>query len=337
MKIARLAALALLAAGLLAATGAFAQYRILHVMSFHSPFKWSDDQDAGFREAMAGVAVDYRVFRMDALRNRATPGWGEAQGRKARALIDEWKPDLVYASDDEAQEHVSRHYVGKDLPFVFSGVDRDPQAYGFAGARNIAGVPEALHVAETLRLLHAVAPGVKRILLISDGGVHWPAVVARIRQRAADVAGIEIAGWQVVTSFEAYQRAVTEAAGKADALWPLGQSFKDAGGRAVSMEQVMRWTTENSRLPDVALWDTPVRAGVLVAVTVSGREQGLAAGRLARAILVDRKSPASLPMEPAGKGVPMINLARANKLGLKVKSSVLLSAEVVSRFPWDAP
>jgi ABC-type uncharacterized transport system substrate-binding protein len=335
MKVARLAALALLAAGLLAASGALAQYRILHVMSFHTPFTWSDDQYAGFREALAGVAVEYRVFRMDAQRNRSSPGWGEAQGKKARALIDEWKPDLVYASDDEAQEHVTRHYVGKDLPFVFSGVDREPETYGFVGARNITGVPETLHVVATLRLLQAVAPGTRRILLISDNGAHWPDVVARIRKQAAEVADVEIVGWKVVASFEAYQRAVTEAAGKADALWPLGLSFKDAGGRGVSMVQAMKWTTENSRLPDLALWDTPVRTGVLLAVTVSGREQGLAAGRLARAILVDGRSPASLPMVPAGKGVPMINLARANKLGLKIRSSVLLSAEVLDKFDWE--
>jgi ABC-type uncharacterized transport system substrate-binding protein len=345
MKTTRLAArVALLVAGVLAAglvqaqadAGKTRPYRILHVMSYHQGLFWSDDQYAGFRDALAGVAVEYRVLAMDVQRNRSKD-WAEQRAGEARSLIGEWKPDLVYTSDDDAQEHVARHYVNKDLPFVFSGVDRDLNAYGFVGARNVAGVPEQLQIAGSARLLQAVAPGVKRILMISDRAAHWPAVVAKIKQGVAQVPGVEIVGWELVSTYEAYQRVVRDAPAKVDALWTLGLNLKDAGGRDVPLAELMKWTVENSRLPDVAVWDSRVHLGALVAVTVSGREQGVAAGRLARAILVEHKSPASLPMVAAGKGVPMINLARANKLGLKVKSSVLLSAEVISRYQWETP
>src|SRR5688572_28044453 len=110
------AAVALLVAGVLAAgivnaqadAGKARPYRILHVMSYHQGLFWSDDQYAGFREALAGLAVEYRVLAMDAQRDR-TKGGVEQRGGQARSLIAQWQPDLVYTSDDDAQEHVARH------------------------------------------------------------------------------------------------------------------------------------------------------------------------------------------------------------------------------------
>ena len=57
--------------------------------------------------------------------------------------------------------------------------------------------------------------------------------------------------------------------------------------------------------------------------------------RLARQILVEGKSPSSLPMAATTKGAPVISLARAGRLGLKPQAGVLLSAEVVERFEWE--
>jgi ABC-type uncharacterized transport system substrate-binding protein len=70
-------------------------------------------------------------------------------------------------------------------------------------------------------------------------------------------------------------------------------------------------------------------------VTVSGYEQGLAAGQIARGILVEGRSPASYPMLATVKGEPMINLARATKLGLTIKTTTLLSARVVTKYDWE--
>jgi ABC-type uncharacterized transport system substrate-binding protein len=50
---------------------------------------------------------------------------------------------------------------------------------------------------------------------------------------------------------------------------------------------------------------------------------------------VEGKSPSSYPVEPTVKGEPVINLARANKLGIKIKSSILLTADVVEEFEWE--
>ncbi|HLB17058.1 MAG TPA: ABC transporter substrate binding protein [Burkholderiales bacterium] len=331
------------AAALALAGTAFAQqqargekpYRILYVMSYHSPMGWADGQFAGFKEALAGIPVEYRVFRMEANLHR-NESWAVQKGKEARDLIEAWKPDLVYASDDDAQEHVTKHYVNKPLPIVVSGVNKDPAAYGLVGSRNVAGVLEPVHIVETVRLLQAVAPGVRRFGIVTDEAPSMQALVGQIREQIKAIPGVEIVAADTVRTFEAYQEVVRQYQDRVDAFWPLGvHGFVDAQGKGVPREVVLKWTAENSRLPDIAFWEDRVRLGTLVAVTVSPRQHGLAAGRMARAILVEGKSPASLGLKPDVKGVPMVSLARANKLGLKVTSGVLLSAEVLEKFEWE--
>ena len=326
---------------LFACMGASAQaarpVKILHVMSYHTPWRWTEGQLQGFLEALKGVPVELKVFEMDA-KTHSTREARERRGREARALIDAWKPDLLFTSDDDAQEHVARHYVGSALPIVFSGVNADPSAYGFRGAPNVAGVLEQEHFAETLRLLKSIAPAARRLAVVVDDAPMWQPVLDRMRKVAAAQQDVEVVAWDRVLTWDEYRRRIAGYQRSVDAVALIGIfNFKDAEGRNVPYQQVLRWTAENSRLPDVSFWVDRVKYGTLASVTVSEREQGLAAGRLARAILVEGRSPGSLPMEPTLKGLPTISLARAKRLDLRVRSSVLLASEVVTGFEWEVP
>jgi ABC-type uncharacterized transport system substrate-binding protein len=309
-------------------------YKILHVMSYHSPWRWTDGQWQGFQEALRGVPIETRVFQMDTKRY-STPAQMEARGREARALIEQWQPDLLYTSDDDAQEVVARHYVNGRIPVVFSGVNKDPAAYGFTGSRNVTGVLEQEHFVESVRLLQALVPGARRLAVVFDDAPMWAPVQQRVRQGLAQLPGVEFVAWDVIRSFEQYQARLREYHGIADAVALIGIfNFKDQAGRNVPHQEVLRWTAENSRLPDLGFWIDRVHHGTLVAVTVSEREQGLAAGRLARAILADGVAPSQLAMKPTTKGLPALSLARARQLGVQPRSGLLLTAEVIEQFEW---
>jgi ABC-type uncharacterized transport system substrate-binding protein len=308
--------------------------RILHVMSYHAPWRWTEGQLQGFRHGL-GVPAEVRVFQMDA-KKLSTAEQKEAKGREARALIEQWKPDLVYTSDDEAQQYVASHYVGTALPIVFSGVNKPPRTYGFEGAPNVAGVLEHEHSVESVKLLRAMAPNARRFVAVFDDAPLWPSVQERMKRRmAAELPEVEFVAWDTITTFEEYKRKVAQYQTSADAIALIGVfNFKDEHGRNVPYQDVMKWTAENSRLPDFGYWIDRVHYGTLAAVTVSEREQGIAAGRIARGILVDGRKPSSFPMEPTLKGLPVISLARAQSLGLNVKSGLLLSAEVIQTYEW---
>ena len=313
-----------------------APWRLLHVMSFESPWRWTDGQWAGFREALADPAIETEVFQMDVKRHTSADAKAE-RGRLALERIRDWKPDLVYLSDDDAVSQVARPLAGTALPLVFSGVNRTLDEHGLAGAPNVTGVLEREHVAETLRLLRAAAPRVRRIAVLSDGASYWDAVISRVRERLPLVQGVELARVDRVTRFAEYRQRLARYPGEVDAVLQLGiLTLAGDDGATVSHAQVQRWVVENVQLPDASFWIDRVHHGTLASMTVSELEQGRAAGRLARAILHEGRSPLSLPVQPTSKGRPALCLPRARALGLPLDASLLLSSEVVRRYAWEA-
>jgi ABC-type uncharacterized transport system substrate-binding protein len=312
-----------------------APLKIFHVMSFDSPWRWTDGQFAGFKEGLgADVKAEYQVFQMDIKRHTSNEAKA-ARGALARQMIDEWKPDLVYVSDDAGIEHVASHYANGSIPFVFSGANRSLAEHKLEGTRNITGVLEEEHFVESIRFLRTMAPSVRRIAVITDVAPHWPPVIQRIRERMPRLEGVELAAVDVAEHYSTFQEKVRSYTDIADAVVYLGIfNLKDAQGESVPYETVQRWVVENSPLPEVSFWIDRIHFGVLASVTVSEQEQGIAAGKMARAILLDGQSPASLPIAPTVKGKPVINLARARQLGITVKSTELLTAEVVTEFQW---
>ncbi len=308
--------------------------RILHVMSYHTPWRWTEGQLEGFKAGLGEVKAEYKVFELDTKRY-SDAGQQAERGQAARAVVEQWAPQVIYTTDDDAQALVTRHYINTPIVLVFSGVNKAPEHYGFDQANNVTGVVEHEHFAESVQLLKRVVPTMKRLVVVLDDAPMWGPVVERMKA-AKLPPDVSVVAWDTIRTFDEYKQRIMAYPETADAIALIGIfNFKDAAGKNVPYQDVQRWTVEHSSLPDLSFWVDRVHHGTLVAVTVSEREQGLAAGRLARQILVDGTSPRDLPIQPTTKGMPVISLARANKLGIRVHSDLLLSAEVITRFDWD--
>jgi len=155
------------------------RFKILHIMSYHSPWRWTDDQLSGFKEGLGVNAVEYKVFQMNTKLN-STDDAKQLKANEAQSLIETWKPDLVYTSDDDAQQWVTKDYINKDVPFVFSGVNKTPELYGFTGVKNITGVVEHEHFLESVNLLKAINPKIKKLAVVFDDAPMWQAIRKRI-------------------------------------------------------------------------------------------------------------------------------------------------------------
>lgn len=311
-----------------------APIRILHVMSYHTPWRWTDGQLEGFKAGLGDVNAEFKVFELDTKRY-SEAGQKAERGKAARALVEQWAPQVIYTTDDDAQDLVTQHYLNTPIVLVFSGVNKAPEYFGFDKASNVTGVVEHEHFAESVQLLKRVVPNMKRLVVVLDDAPMWGPVVERMKA-ATLPPDVSVVAWETIRTFDEYKQRIAAYPEIADAIALIGIfNFKDAAGKNVPYQEVQQWTAENSSLPDLSFWVDRVHYGTLVAVTVSEREQGLAAGRLARQILVDRKLPRDLPIRPTTKGVPVVSLARANKLGIRVHSDLLLSAQVITRFDWD--
>jgi ABC-type uncharacterized transport system substrate-binding protein len=304
-------------------------YKVLHVMSYDAQWQWTQDQLNGFKDALRDVPVEYKVVEMDAKRNSAE-AWKQKVAAEAVGLIDAWKPDLVFTGDDVAQQYVTARYLNSKIPFVFCAVNAEPREYGFDKAANVTGVLERMHFPETIALLKELVPGVRKVAVITDKGDMWTPMILQLKAVENRLGDVQVVAYDTLQTFEQYKQAVLNYQDKVDALGFLGVfEFVDPNGHNVLLEDVLRWTNENSRLPDFSFWSDRVNKGTLCAVTVSGVAQGRAAGEMARAILLDHRRPSDLPMNATKTGLPMINLSRAKRLGLNPSASVLLTAEVV--------
>ncbi len=154
---------------LLVASAASAQdYRgkkILYVNSYHPGYEGSDPITEGIQSVLGKHKVDLKIIYMDT-KNNPSNEFSEAAALKAKAAIEEFKPDVVIASDDNASKYlIVPYYKEADLPFVFCGVNWDASAYGFP-YKNVTGMIEVALVSEILKHLNKYAKG-KRIGFIA--------------------------------------------------------------------------------------------------------------------------------------------------------------------------
>jgi ABC-type uncharacterized transport system substrate-binding protein len=317
-----------------AKAGPVSAYKVLYIMSYHMPWEWTESQFKGFKEALRGVNIEYKAFQMDTKR-RSSEEWKEDVAARAKEMIKAWQPNLVLTGDDDAQKYVAKEYVNTDTPFVFTAVNADPAVYGFTGSRNVTGVCEPTHFVQTVSFLKRISPDVHRIAVITDTGKMWGPLIETFKKSEAELPGdVQVTGYYVLNTFDEYKKTVQESQSSVDALGMMGVfEFKDANGVNVPLETVQKWTVENSKLPDFSFWRDRIDKGTLCAVTVSGYAQGYEAGKMARGILTQGKSPASYPFATTDKGIPIMNLARAKKLGVKPDPGILADVEVVASLP----
>lgn len=310
-------------------------YEVLHIMSYHEGWEWTETQFQGFKDALSECDVEYTVMAMDC-KNHADDEYRYAKAAEIQAYIDENTPNLVYVSDDEALQYVVSNNVNSDIPFVFSCVNKDLAEYGLDDAENVTGVLEVEHFAASFNLLQEIVPDVEDVIIIYDRAEMWNDVKQRMLEKIDDYPEVNFIFLEPIMTFEEYKQTILEYNDKADALCLVGVfNYADENGESVFYQDVLKWTEENSTIPDFSFWIDRIDNSTLCSVAISGYEQGYSAGQKAKSILVDKVSPKDIEISHTAKGSTAINTKRAEKLGLKIDAELLLSAEVYSKYQWE--
>ena len=118
--------------------------KVLLIFSYHPEHPWVIEETRGAEDILKNKGVETEKFYLDTKRNTSAE-WKKKVSEEAVKKIEKFKPDLVIVFDDNACELVAMKYAGKSLPFVFCGMNGDPEDYGFP-AENIAGVVERQHI-----------------------------------------------------------------------------------------------------------------------------------------------------------------------------------------------
>ena len=300
--------------------------KVLLVHSYHREHPWVGNVEAGVRSILEPPGVRLEAVYMDTKRfpDRESK---EQAGLAAGRLVESMAPDVIIASEDKAQEYFAKQYAGvPGAPkVVFCAVNEDPAVYGYP-ADNVAGVVEQLFFERSLTLLHRIVPEVRSLLVISDESPSSRAAVREMRSREVDLDRVE---WRTCTSFEEWKRELLVGQQGVDAVALVTyHTLKDHKGRSVDPATVLSWTSENLSRPSLGFHIFTIADGALCGIAQSGFEHGVRSGSYALQLL-QGKNAVEIGKDSSLKGVVMINIKAAERLGISVPKSVQLLADGV--------
>ncbi|MGD9007275.1 MAG: ABC transporter substrate binding protein [Desulfobacteraceae bacterium] len=282
--------------------------RILYIDSYHEGFAWSDGITEAIQKTLRDHDVNLKIHRMDTKRN-PDEKYKIRAAQIAKSVIDNYRPDLVIASDDNASKYlIMPYYKNGSLPFLFCGVNYSADAYGFPYS-NVTGMIE---VAPVIKLIYSL----KHFTRIETVGYLAQDTLTERKDGAyakRDIREKFIARY--VKTFEEWKREFLKLQDEVDVLI-VGNN---GGIKGWNERQAQRFVENNTRIPSGCLLDWLTNYAFLGATRLAS-EQGEYVASTALKI-IDGTPVDDIPIVRNTQADIIINLRIANKLGLKIPNS----------------
>ena len=293
--------------------------KILWVNSYHEGYPWSDGIASGLHEVLDETGVELKIVQMDT-KNNPDEAFGQAAGVKIKAEIEAFQPDVVIASDDNAQKYLVVPFLkGTELPVVFNGVNWDASAYGFPTS-NVTGMVEVELPDQLVDLLKAHAQGEQLGYITIDSETERK-VVETYNQRFFNG---QMQPYWVKTQDE-FKTAFLAAQQEVDIIF-MGNN---AGSDKWDEEEMKQFVLRNATVPTGSIndWMAPYS---LLTLAKSSKEQGVWAAQAALSIF-DGTPVSEIPVVENKKGEMIVNLDLADKLGVVFAPSLLKNALILGQ------
>lgn len=140
--------------------------KVFILNSYHQGYGSSDDIMQGVMVNLDTASYDYTIFYMDTKRKPVEEY--ETIAEQALQAIDQYNPDIILATDDNAIKYVVEpNFKEKETPVLFAGVNWSAEPYGLP-TENINGMLEIIPVGTALDTLLNYYPQAKNIAVISE-------------------------------------------------------------------------------------------------------------------------------------------------------------------------
>lgn len=112
----------------------------LYVSSYHAGYEWNDGIEAGIDNVISDQCT-LDKFYLDSKRNK-DPAFIKGMAKNAMQHIEQTKPDVIIACDDNASKFLVVPYLkDAEVPVVFCGINWTIKPYGYPFT-NITGIVE---------------------------------------------------------------------------------------------------------------------------------------------------------------------------------------------------
>jgi len=291
--------------------------KVLYIDSYHEGYAWSDGITKGVRETLDNTGVELKVHRMDTKRNPEEEFKKQAT-LSAKSVIEEFQPDVVIASDDNAVKYlIMPYYKDADLPVVFCGLNWDASLYDLP-YKNTAGMVEVSLTTQIIEILKEYARGDRVGYLSAD------ILTERKNLEYYDkLFDLDFDKIYLVTTLEDWKEAFLKLQDEVDLL-----IFENNAG-IVDWEddEAEAFALENTNIP-VGTTNPWIMQSSLLGLTKIPEEQGEWSAQTALEIL-NGTSPADIPLTTNKRGGIIINLKIAEKLGVVLRPDLLKNAEII--------
>jgi len=293
--------------------------KALVINSYHEGYAWSDQEEKAALAVLSSAGVQTKVFRMDTYRQKS-PEYLASVSLEAKALIDEWKPDVVVTTDDPVMKGVYvPFYKGKDLPFVACGLNWDALAYGLPdpNIKNFTTMIEVCPVKELVVEMTKLKPGKTIGFLSSDAPTPRKDV-----EGCSKILGVTMEA-VFAKDFASWKQGYLDLQGKVDFLI-IGPN----GGIADWDEaEAVKFVEQNAKTVSGSCYDF-LNGLALVSFNKLGAEQGDWAGNTALQVLKG-KVPSAIPFSANKNGAVVFNVRIAKKVGVTPSFEALQNAKVI--------
>ncbi len=313
------------------------------VSSYHREYLWAQETNSGLIAALLEFGYldnesqgaqytreDYIVSSRAIIQKL----WMDTKRKNSReelehtvkrivAELEQFRPDILLLGDDNAANYIGNQYIDSELPVVFWGVNGSPLKYGLLDSvdrpgHNVTGIYQAGYLKEAILALKEMIPSIKTLAVLSDDSPTGRSKVKELeRYSRQGKLPVNIVETVMTNSVDIWKTKAMELRDKVDAFFVSNHStLKDTQGRPVDEMEVGAWYLQHIMKPDIGNMKHFVQEGILCAVDDSGFKQGYEAMSVAHRILANGEKPAEIPAYAPEPGPFVINLERAEMLGL---------------------
>ena len=324
----------------------------LKILIVNSYKDWKLEEDIqrgiieGLRRKGYKESSDYelKTFSMDSKITYTTTKEIEERASIVFSIIEEFKPDIVFVNNDNALEYVAveytERYPERQLSFVFSGINLDPSIYQPISSLEepggpITGVLERHPYYQAFSFAKRVFPDASRIVLLADHSPSSDFVVGAFKERYLEKvtnSPLEVVDFVQIETFDEWKEVILKYQEKVDIIGIENyHQIRDANGKVVPAPQVLDWTIQNSKIPELGSVGSYVEDGALLAMGPSYYKSGIYAGIIGGEIL-QGSAPGGIAIVDPEVVETALNLERARMLEIDIPIKELVQADEISLY-----